>query len=86
MKRQTLSQTKDVSRLLGMKHLVGALALMALGLWGMAVWWSSFGLVMRGLVPFALLGFGLVALLSGYNRISGAGNAELDDVEREIRS
>ena len=71
---------------MSMKHLVGALGLMALGLWGMAVWWGSFGLVMRGLVPFALLGFGLVALLSSYNRLAGNGNAELDDVEREIRS
>ncbi len=58
---------------------------MALGLWGMAVWWGSFGLVMRGLVPFALLGLGLVALLSGYNRLAGGGSSELDDVEREIR-
>ncbi len=37
----------------------------------MSVWWASFGLVMRGLVPFGLLGVGLVAMLSSYNRMAG---------------
>lgn len=56
---------------LTMKHvLVGAL-LVALGLWGMFAWWANFGLVMRGALPFVLLLLGLVAILSGYYRLSG---------------
>lgn len=51
-----------------MVHLVIGLALTALGVWGVVAWWDVFGLVMRGLVPFVLLVFGLVALLSGYRQ------------------
>jgi hypothetical protein len=51
-----------------MVHLVIGLALAALGIWGVVAWWDVFGLVMRGLVPFTLLVFGLVALLSGYRQ------------------
>jgi hypothetical protein len=37
----------------------------------------SFGLVMRGIVPFMLLGLGMVALLSGYYRFG----SEPEDLE-----
>jgi hypothetical protein len=55
-----------------MRHLFAGLGFIALGLWGMFAWWTSFGMVMRGLIPFALLGVGLVALLSSYYRLDGA--------------
>lgn len=53
-----------------MKHLIGGVVTICLGLWGMASWWGSFGLVMRGLVPFVLLGVGLLAIVSGLRRLS----------------
>jgi hypothetical protein len=53
-----------------MSHLILGAGLIVLGLCGMSMWWSSFGLVMRGLVPFGLLGFGIIAILSSYNRLS----------------
>jgi len=36
----------------------------------MASWWGSFGMVMRGFVPFALLAVGLLAMVSGVRRLS----------------
>ena len=51
-----------------MRHIaVGFLAVL-LGIWGVIVWWKTFGMVMRGLVPFALLTFGLIAILAGWRR------------------
>ncbi len=61
-----------------MKHVVVGLALVMMGLWGMVAWWDSFGFVMRGLVPVALLGLGIVATLSGYYRLSGSPRDEYD--------
>ena len=52
-----------------MKHIVVGSVFVALGLWGMFVWWASFGLVMRGVLPFFLLAAGLVGVLSGYYRL-----------------
>jgi len=43
---------------------VGLVAL-CLAAWGLVVWWPTFGMVMRGLVPFCLLVFGLVNIASG---------------------
>jgi hypothetical protein len=53
-----------------MKHFVLGIVLIILGIWGMFAWWDNFGRVMRGLLPFALLGVGLVALLSSYYRFA----------------
>ena len=61
-----------------MKHLTAGVVLVALGLWGMVVWWEAFGLVMRGLVPLGLLVLGSVAVLSSYYRL---GNSERQDDE-----
>lgn len=44
--------------------LVGLVAA-GLATWGLVVWWPPFGMVMRGLVPFCLLVFGLVSITSG---------------------
>lgn len=53
-----------------MSHLTVGLISIGLGLWGMASWWSVFGLVMRGVIPFALLVFGIIAILAACRRIS----------------
>ena len=45
--------------------IVGAVAIV-LGLWGRLVWWSEFGVVLRGLVPFALLIVGLLFIASKF--------------------
>lgn len=58
-------------------HLLLGMMLVALGLWGLYSWWASFGDVVRGLLPFALLAIGLLAVLSGYNRMM----ASYDDEE-----
>lgn len=61
--------------------------MIGLGIWGMLSWWSVFGLVMRGLVPFFLLLVGSIALLAGSRRLSlaaaGAREAEPPTSEPE---
>ncbi len=53
-----------------MSHItVGAVAA-CLGIVGLIVWWNTFGLVMRGIVPLGLVLFALAAVLSGYRRIT----------------
>lgn len=66
-----------------MKHLLVGTVLIALGVWGIVTWWASFGLVMRALVPFTLLVFGLVAVLSSYYRLSTAEDFDEDFLEEE---
>jgi hypothetical protein len=66
-----------------MKHLLGGVVAVCLGIWGVVAWWGSFGLVMRGLVPFAALALGLIAIVSGLRRLSESdqstmGNHEID--------
>ena len=51
-----------------MGHLFSGVVLVGLGVWGMFAWWDSFGMVMRGFAPFALLAVGLVAMVSGLFR------------------
>ncbi len=51
-----------------MKNLLVGLVLTALGAWGLVTWWSVFGFVMRGLVPFLLLLVGLIAIFAGYRK------------------
>ena len=46
-------------------HLVIGLVLLVLGVFGIVSWWGDFGLVLRGLVPFAFLVCGLAAIGSG---------------------
>ena len=63
------------------KHIVGGMVVLCLGLWGLVAWWPTFGMVMRGVVPFALLAVGLVAVVSGLRRISA--HTEEGGQERE---
>jgi hypothetical protein len=53
-----------------MKHFLAGIVAVALGVCGLVVWWRTFGMVMRGVIPFCLIVFGLLAVLSGYRRLS----------------
>jgi hypothetical protein len=70
-----------------MKHFVLGIVMIVLGIWGMFAWWENFGRVMRGLMPFALLAMGLIALLSSYYKFAeqdrGAGEDGAIDIDDE---
>lgn len=66
-----------------MRHLIIGTILIALGLWGVSVWWASFGLVMRAMIPLALLTVGSLAVLSSYYRLNEADSATDPDVDPE---
>ncbi len=53
-----------------MAHLIVGMILAGLGVWGIINWWNLFGLVMRGVIPFFLLLFGLVAILAATRRVA----------------
>lgn len=48
-----------------MKHIICGLISALLGIWGIIVWWYEFGAVMRGIVPFVLLAFGIIGIIAG---------------------
>jgi hypothetical protein len=48
-----------------MAHIIFGLFAVAAGLAGVFAWWDSFGLVLRGLLPIALVVVGLVATGAG---------------------
>lgn len=52
-----------------MGHVFFGLISICFAIWGLIVWWTPFGRVMRGLVPFGLLMFGLVSIASGLRRL-----------------
>ncbi|MEO5377235.1 MAG: hypothetical protein H7832_05560 [Magnetococcus sp. DMHC-6] len=52
-----------------MANIVFGLISMALGLWGLSVWWWSIAEVLRGIVPILLILLGLVALGAGITRM-----------------
>ena len=67
-------------------HLVTGTILIALGLWGIFAWWETFGLVMRAVIPLALLVFGSLAILSSYFRLGstqGADDEFAEDLGKE---
>ena len=65
-----------------MLHVVIGLVLLVLGVFGIISWWTDFGLVLRGLVPFLFLIAGLIAIGSGLIREKLAGS-ENDSPETE---
>ena len=65
-----------------MAHIVLGLVCVALGLWGIAAWWSTFGMVMRGVIPFSLLVFGVTAFLSG-TRKAAVGSPQQSELLRK---
>lgn len=65
-----------------MLHVVIGLVLLVLGVFGIISWWADFGLVLRGLVPFALLICGLVAIGSSLAKgILEESEDDTDDTE-----
>ena len=58
-----------IKRSFFMKHIIAGLFAIGLGIWGLAVWWTTFGMVMRGIAPFFLLAFGLMGIASGLRRL-----------------
>lgn len=52
-----------------MKHVIVGLVAICLAIWGLIVWWATFGMVMRGLTPFCLLAFGLMSIASGLRKL-----------------
>jgi hypothetical protein len=67
-----------------MRHLLIGTVLIALGILGLSVWWESFGLVMRALVPLALLFVGVLAVLSGYHRLGSSGPGSESEQEELV--
>ncbi len=53
-----------------MVHLICGLVGVVLGLWGVFGWWDSFGMVLRGIVPLALLIGGLIATGVGIEKFN----------------
>ncbi|MBF0278943.1 MAG: hypothetical protein HQM13_14170 [SAR324 cluster bacterium] len=48
-----------------LKSVVFGFVICGLGLWSLFLWWWSVAEILRGLVPMALIVFGLVAIGSG---------------------
>lgn len=69
-----------------MANIIFGLVALALGLWGISVWWWSVVELLRGLVPILLILLGLVALGAGVTRMreSGASHSEPDELHDEI--
>ncbi|MBF0357293.1 MAG: hypothetical protein HQL70_01725 [Magnetococcales bacterium] len=59
-----------------MANIIFGLVALALGLWGVSVWWWSIVEILRGIVPIALILLGLVALGAGVTRMR---ERDLDD-------
>ena len=49
-----------------MQNMIGGLILIIIGAFGLINWWSEFGLVLRGLIPFAFIVLGLLWIASKY--------------------
>lgn len=62
-----------------MLHVVIGLVLLILGVFGIISWWGDFGLVLRGLIPFAFLICGLTAI--GSSLVKGTLETSEDDTE-----
>ncbi|MBF0357367.1 MAG: hypothetical protein HQL70_02095 [Magnetococcales bacterium] len=52
-----------------MANIIFGLVSLALGLWGVSVWWWSIVEVLRGVVPVLLILLGFVALGAGVTRM-----------------
>ena len=52
-----------------MTRVIVGLVAISLATWGLVVWWPTFGMVMRGLVPFCLLVFALVSIAAGLRQL-----------------
>ncbi|MEE8483713.1 MAG: magnetosome protein MamI [Nitrospinota bacterium] len=64
-----------------MPNIVFGLVAIAVGLWGLSVWWWSVAEFLRGFVPIALILFGLVALGAGVSVVRDKEEDDLSDEE-----
>ncbi|GMT41905.1 MAG: hypothetical protein IEMM0002_0316 [bacterium] len=64
-----------------MPNIIVGLVTIAVGLWGLSVWWWSVAEFLRGFVPIALILFGLVALGAGVSVVRGKDEDDLTDEE-----
>lgn len=65
-----------------MANIIFGLVALALGLWGLSVWWWSVVEMLRGVVPLLLIILGFVALGAGITRVrddGGSGHVSLND-------
>jgi len=49
-----------------MQNIIGGLIAIVVGAFGLIAWWSEFGIMLRGLVPFAFIILGLLWIASKY--------------------
>ncbi len=63
-----------------MPSIIAGLLATAVGLWMMTVWWWSVTEVLRGLVPVALLLFGVLALAAGVSKVRREKDVSDEDI------
>jgi hypothetical protein len=64
-----------------MANIIFGLVALALGLWGVSVWWWSIVEVLRGVVPVMLILLGIVALGAGVTRMREQNGSRHDSDE-----
>jgi hypothetical protein len=64
-----------------MPNIIIGLITIAIGLWGLSVWWWSVAEFLRGIVPVVLILFGLVALGAGVSVVREKEEDDLTDEE-----
>lgn len=64
-----------------MPNIIFGLLAIALGLWGLSVWWWSVAELLRGLVPIVLILLGLVAVGAGVSVVREKGEDDMTDEE-----
>ena len=64
-----------------MPNIIIGLVTIAIGLWGLSVWWWSVAEFLRGIVPVVLILFGLVALGAGVSVVREKEDDDLSDEE-----
>lgn len=57
-----------------MNHAIVGIIAISLAVWGLVVWWTTFGMVMRGLAPICLLTFGLISIVYGLRKLWSSKN------------
>jgi hypothetical protein len=66
--------------------IIGAIFFVA-GLIGLIRWWMLFLMILKGVLPFLLLGGGILAITAGYTSIRDSFFAKkiIDDAEKESK-
>ncbi|HEB73387.1 MAG TPA: hypothetical protein ENI77_12320 [Nitrospirae bacterium] len=64
-----------------MPNIIIGLVAIALGLWGLSVWWWSVAELLRGLAPVVMILFGLIAIGAGVSVVRENGDEDATDEE-----